>query len=91
MQSHLCVDNAESYVAEALHGHGLIQVPVYDVADDIAAGRLLEVVPEFRPSPVPISILYARRRHLAPRLKAFMDWLEELLQAEGVVTDARNS
>lgn len=90
MQSHLCVDNAESYVAGALHGHGLIQVPVYDVADDIASGRLVEVLPEFRPSPVPISILYARRRHLAPRLRAFMDWLEEVLRAEGVVTNVRN-
>ena len=84
MQSHLCVDNAESYVAGALHGHGLIQVPVYDVADDIAAGRLVEVLAEFRPSPVPISILFARRRHLAPRLRAFMDWLEEVLRREGV-------
>ncbi|KAB6717550.1 MULTISPECIES: LysR family transcriptional regulator [Roseobacteraceae] len=85
MQSHLCVDNAESYVAGGLHGHGLIQVPAYDVADDIAAGRLVEVLSEFRPSPVPISILYARRRHLAPRLRAFMDWLEEVLRREGVV------
>lgn len=85
MQSHLCVDNAESYVAAGLHGHGLIQVPAYDVAEDIAAGRLIEVLPGFRPAPVPISVLYARRRHLAPRLRAFMDWVQELLQAQGVV------
>jgi DNA-binding transcriptional LysR family regulator len=90
MQSHLCVDNAECYIAGALHGHGLIQVPVYDVADDIAAGRLVEVLSKYRPSPVPITILYARRRHLALRLRAFMDWLQELLQAEGVVANARN-
>ncbi|MPL92301.1 HTH-type transcriptional regulator PgrR [bioreactor metagenome] len=85
MQSYLCVDNAESYVAGALHGHGLIQVPARDVAEDIAAGRLLEVLADFRPAPVPISVLYARRRHLAPRLKVFMDWLEELLRREGFV------
>lgn len=86
MQSHLCVDNAESYIAGGLHGHGLIQVPAYDVADDIAAGRLVEVLPEYRPTPIPISILYSRKRHVAPRLKVFMEWLEELLQKEGVVT-----
>lgn len=85
MQSHLCVDNAESYVAGALHGHGLIQVPAHDVADDIAAGRLIEVLTGFRPAPVPISILYARRRYLAPRLKVFMDWMEGLLRATGFV------
>ena len=85
MQSYLCVDNAESYVARALHGHGLIQVPAHDVAEDIAAGRLIEVPADFRPAPVPISVLYARRRHLAPRLKVFMDWLESLLRCEGFV------
>lgn len=85
MQSHLCVDNAESYVAGALHGHGLIQVPAHDVADDIAAGHLIEVLAGFRPAPVPISILYARRRYLAPRLKVFMDWMEGLLRATGFV------
>ena len=91
MQSHLCVDNAENYVAGALHGHGLIQVPAYDVADDIAAGRLVEVLAKFRPAPIPISILYARRRYLAPRLKVFMDWMEELLRAKGVVETCKES
>ncbi|MAK60911.1 MAG: LysR family transcriptional regulator [Ponticaulis sp.] len=83
MSSHLCVDNAESYVSAALHGHGLIQVPAHDVTDDIAAGRLIEVLTEYRPAPVPISILYGRRRHVAPRLTVFMDWLSNLLRDEG--------
>lgn len=87
MRSHLCVDNAESYVAGALHGHGLIQVPAHDVAADIAAGRLVEVLAAYRPAPVPVSILYTRRRYLAPRLKAFMDWMTALLRREGFVTD----
>ena len=85
MRSHLCVDNAETYVASALAGHGLIQVPVHDVAEDIAAGRLVEVLAGFRPAPLPISILYPRRRHLAPRLRVFMDWMAELLRTEGFV------
>lgn len=85
MQSHLCVDNAESYVAGALHGHGLIQVPAHDVADDIAAGSLIEVLADYRPAPVPLSFLYARRRYLASRLKVFMDWMTELLRNESFV------
>lgn len=85
MQSHLCVDNAESYVAGALAGHGLIQVPAHDVKGDLAAGRLVEVLAGFRPAPVPISFLYPRRRYLAPRLRVFMDWMSELLRTEGFV------
>lgn len=85
MRSYLCVDNAESYVAGALHDHGLIQVPAHDVAGDIAAGDLIEVLARYRPAPIPVSILFARRRHLAPRLKVFMDWLTQLLRDQGFV------
>ena len=86
MQSYLCVDNAESYVAAGLHGHGLIQVPAHDVKENIEAGRLIELLPQFRPAPTPISVLYARRRHLAPRSRVFMDWLSDLLKREGFVS-----
>jgi LysR family transcriptional regulator, regulator for bpeEF and oprC len=85
MRSFLCVDNAESYVAAGLQGHGLIQVPAHDVRDAVATGRLIEVLADFRPAPIPISVLYARRRHLAPRARVFMDWLGNLLKREGFV------
>lgn len=85
MRSYLCVDNAESYVAGALHNHGLAQVPAHDVAGDLAEGHLIEVLAAYRPEPIPISILFARRRYLAPRLKVFMGWLSDLLRDEGFV------
>jgi DNA-binding transcriptional LysR family regulator len=40
---------AESYVATARLGLGLIQVPRYHVAADLAAGTLVEVLPLGRP------------------------------------------
>ena len=83
MRSALCVDSAETYASAALHGHGLVQVPLHGVADDIAQGRLVEVLADWRPAPLPLSILYARRRHLPPRLRVFMDWLAGLLRREG--------
>ncbi len=85
MPSYICVDNSESYVTAALHGHGLIQVPAHGVEEYLRAGQLVEVLAEYRPPPVPLSILYARRRHLAPRLRVFMDWLSDLLRREGLV------
>lgn len=90
MQSHLCVDNAESYVAAALAGHGLVQLPAHGVREELRTGQLVEVLAAFRPAPVPLSILYARRRHLAPRLRIFMDWLEALMRREGVVGEGGN-
>src|ERR1700688_3445916 len=52
---------AESYVAAARLGLGLIQVPYYHVAADLAAGSLIEVLRTLRPSPSAGSLLYPPR------------------------------
>jgi DNA-binding transcriptional LysR family regulator len=66
---------AESYVAAARLGLGLVQVPHYHVAADLAAGSLFEVLPGYRPSPSPVSLLYPHRRQLSLRVRVFIDWL----------------
>lgn len=69
------VTAAETMVAAAKLGLGLIQVPRYHVAADLTAGRLVEVLREFRPSPTPVSLLYPHGRQLSPRVRVFVDWL----------------
>src|ERR1700719_1866814 len=66
---------AESYVAAARLGLGLIQAPYYHVAADLAAGTLVEILPQHRPSPTPVSLLYPHRRQLSLRVRVFIDWL----------------
>jgi len=74
------VNNAEAYVAACQAGLGLIQIPAYDVAEHLAAGRLVEVMPRYRAQPMPMSLLYPHRQHLSRRLKLFVDWVEPLLR-----------
>src|SRR6202020_2243385 len=66
---------AESYVAAARLGLGLIQVPHYHVAADLAAGSLIEGLAHHRPSSTPVSLLYPHRRQLSLRVRVFIDWL----------------
>jgi DNA-binding transcriptional LysR family regulator len=66
---------AESYVAAARLGLGFIQVPHYHVAADLAAGTLIEILSQHRPSPTPVSLLYPHRRQLSLRVRVFIDWL----------------
>lgn len=80
MRAQVTVNSAEAYIACCLAGLGLIQVPAYDVADHLAAGRLVEVLPRHRAAPMPMHILYPHRQHLSRRLKAFVDWLTPLLE-----------
>jgi DNA-binding transcriptional LysR family regulator len=66
---------AESYVAAARLGLGLIQVPHYHVAADLKAGSLVEILAHNRPSSTPVSLLYPHRRQLSLRVRVFIDWL----------------
>lgn len=82
MRARVTVNNAEGYIAACLAGLGMIQIPAYDVTDHLAAGRLVEVMPDHRAEAMPITLLYPHRQHLSGRLKAFADWLADLLRRE---------
>ncbi|ATU74373.1 Putative HTH-type transcriptional regulator yhjC [Gluconacetobacter sp. SXCC-1] len=75
------VNSAETLVACCLAGLGLIQVPAYDVRHHIAAGELVDVMPRWRPEPMPMALLYPHRKHLSRRLQVFADWLEQVMRA----------
>ena len=72
-------NNAETYIACALAGLGLIQIPIFDVREHLAAGELVQVMPQACPPPMPVHLVYPHRRHLARRVQVFADWLQRLL------------
>ncbi|WP_323119630.1 LysR family transcriptional regulator [Burkholderia alba] len=69
------VAGAETYAAAARAGLGLIQAPRYRLEADFRRGALVPVLPDCRPTPIPVSVLYPRSRHLSARLRVFIDWL----------------
>ncbi len=85
----IIVNGAEAYIAGALAGLGLIQIPAYDVRDHLARGELVEVLPAYRPAPLPMNLLYPHRRHASRRLCAFMDWVTPLLLDQIAATAGR--
>jgi DNA-binding transcriptional LysR family regulator len=74
----LSVNDAENYVLGALRGCGLIQVPRFHVEQELADGRLVEVLRGWRSPDFPLSALYPYRRQLSPRLRVFVDWIAGL-------------
>lgn len=75
------VRGAEIYTASGVAGLGLIQVPRYRVAHQIAQGVLVPILEAFPPPPVPVSVLYPHSRHLSSRLRVFIDWLAEVFRS----------
>ena len=80
MAGSITVNNSDSYTAACLAGLGLIQAPAAGLQPLIDAGRLVEVMPDCRAEPMPVSLLYANRRNLPRRVQAFMTWITQVLQ-----------
>src|ERR1700716_2081416 len=75
LRAMVSVNAAESLVAAARLGLGLIQVPRYHVEDDLQRGTLVAVLPDCPPSPTPVSLLYTRSRQLSPGAAVFIDYV----------------
>lgn len=81
-EGRVAVDNAEIYIACALSGLGLIQIPRFDVKEHLDEGSLIELLPQYRPAPMPVQMVYPHRRHLSRRVQVFIAWVGELLGSQ---------
>jgi DNA-binding transcriptional LysR family regulator len=80
MAGSITVNNSDAYTAACIAGLGLIQAPAAGLQPLIDAGRLVEVLPDWRAESMPVSLLYANRRNLHRRVQAFMSWITQVLQ-----------
>lgn len=69
------IDDGDGVVQAACLGLGLAQLPDYMVAEPLARGRLVEVLPSFRPTPQPISVVVPSGRLMPPRVRVALDAL----------------
>jgi DNA-binding transcriptional LysR family regulator len=79
--SRLRLSDGEALVSAAIAGVGLMQVPHYMTEAALADGRLVECLAEFRPAPVPISIVHAGSRVVPPRVRVLIDALTDTASA----------
>jgi DNA-binding transcriptional LysR family regulator len=90
MPGALTVNNSDAYYAACLAGLGIIQVPEAGVRLALDSGQLVELMPQYRAAPMPVSLIYANRRHQPRRVQVFMNWLESLMRPR-LVTNNRES
>ena len=77
----LTVNSTETYQAACIAGLGIIQVPRTGVREALRAGDLIEILPQYRAEPLPVSLIYPHRRNLSRRVNLFMEWLGGLMKA----------
>jgi DNA-binding transcriptional LysR family regulator len=73
----LCANDFDTLVSAALAEAGLIRVPSWQVAHYLADGRLRIVLEAYQRPPTPLSVLTLRNRLLLPKVRAFVDFLQQ--------------
>jgi DNA-binding transcriptional LysR family regulator len=74
-----CADDILAPVTLARHGAGLVQTYRFIVEAELQAGTLKEVLADFAGASRPFSLLYPAQRHMARRVRVFIDFLLEQL------------
>lgn len=64
----------------ALSGVGLAKLSAWELLDDIEAGRLVRILPEWKGAPHSIQIVYPARAWQPRRLRAFIDFIQDEFQ-----------
>lgn len=73
----LSSDNGEALRSWCLAGLGISLRESWDVAEDLRAGHLVRVLPDWEESGSPISAVHARREPSPRRLSAFIDFIAD--------------
>jgi DNA-binding transcriptional LysR family regulator len=78
LQPALRINDTEALREALVLGLGISQIPDNVVADDIAAGRLVELLPGCAPPRMPVHLVMPPGRLVAPRVRAAIAALENL-------------
>ena len=73
-RARLVVNAADVAVGAAVAGWGLTRVLSYQAASELRAGRLVEVLADYQPAPLPIHLVHAGGRRISARARAFVDF-----------------
>ena len=84
----LMVNDVEATLLAARAGRGIARALSYQVADDLASGGLVRLLPETEPPVLPVQLVVPSARHLAAKSRSFVDHAARALAALSVIRPA---
>ena len=79
MRCLVTVNNADAYEAACAAGLGIIQTPRLGKAATLAAGDLVEILPDHPAAPMPVSLVHAHGARVPRRARAVMSWIAQVI------------
>ena len=81
----LMINSVEAVIAAILAGRGVGRVLSYQVADELADGRVVRLLADHEPAPIPVQLVTAGTRLIPARVRAFLDFAAAELTALPVI------
>ena len=78
----VAVNDGNAFLAAALAGLGIAQVPGFMACPYLTDGQLKQVLPDWTSRPFPMHVVYPPNRHLSNKLRVFVDWVAALFAAD---------
>lgn len=75
LRGNVASNNGLAERAMAVNGAGLVLLPTFYVGDELRSGKLKCVLRDWMPRDTSIYAVYAERRNLTPKVRAFVDFL----------------
>ena len=75
----LALNDGNAYLAAGLAGLGVVLLPDYMARQAVSEDRLQRLFEGWHVDPMPIHVAFHRTRHSNARLRAFIDWVVELM------------
>ncbi len=82
VRGNLRCTSTEALKNAALGGCGIVLCPTFYVGEELTQGHLVELLPGYRIPESSIYAIYPERRQLAPKVRAFVDFLAETIPVE---------
>jgi DNA-binding transcriptional LysR family regulator len=81
IRSRLTVSDSEAAIEAAIVGAGITRVMSYKMEAARRAGQLVLMLEEYEQEPWPVHIVYAERKPVPLKLRAFLNWITPRLKA----------
>ncbi len=81
IRSRLTVNDSEAAIDAAVAGAGIARVMSYKMEAARRAGKLVVMLKDFELEPLPMHIVYAERKPVPLKLRAFLNWVTPRLKA----------
>jgi DNA-binding transcriptional LysR family regulator len=78
----LTVNNNDAAIQAALQGFGVTRLMSYQIAAHLTAGRLVRLIADYEPAPLPIHLLHREGRQASAKVRSFVDFMAGRLRSD---------